>query len=221
MRILAPLMMLFLAANVHAQGKNSPGTIRIQLALAGSGSAEKDLESLKRMKDRLKEMEVELVDLRIGTSAHSSASVRYDPEVATKRLLGLTEFLLGNGVRHIVLEPSRVPPADKGRIVGKEKSPFLGKAAFLVLVQTEDKERAYVRNRSENSEWRLSPGDTFKVEVKDEMTLTCKVVRIELREIVLSIGQSYYSFALGSKLADALEEPLSKERIKELKLPPP
>jgi hypothetical protein len=217
MRYVPILLTLIVAnGNLVAGGKENAGAIRIQLAIPRTDSDEKDKDRLKALKDGLKERNVELVDLRIGTSPYASAIVQYHLDVPAKELLGLTEFLLNQGVRQLTLEP-RLSPVSKAKL-----PPSIGSADFLMLVLIEKSERAFVRNRADkNSERPLVVGTIFKFENEDDKEVTAKVVKIEAREIVIAVGEMYYSFFIGAKLSDALKEPLSKERIKELKLPSP
>jgi hypothetical protein len=85
--------------------------------------------------------------------------------------------------------------------------------------------QAHLYNAADNKSTRLrlaEGSDTFQVkDAEGKVSVSGRVVHLEERDVVFRAGGQYYNLHIGGSIADALLKPLSKERVKELKLPPP
>jgi hypothetical protein len=84
---------------------------------------------------------------------------------------------------------------------------------------------AHLFDQIDNKSTRLrvaEGSDTFQIkDAEGEVSVSGRVVHLEQRDLVFRAGGQYYNLHIGGSVAEALRKPLSKERVKELKLPPP
>jgi hypothetical protein len=108
-----------------------------------------------------------------------------------------------------------LPPEERREVVETTKYVFL---THIILNDRYNEAFLYDRYNDIKRPLRNQPGFS-QVTIQDsagDPLLTVKVVQIDARDLVFSVGDKYYSMRVGQNLADGMRQPLSDDQVEAL-----